>query len=162
MTVNRSKRMLTEAQKMLNLNQKDFGTYIGVSARTVNAWMGKAESRKCPVYLAEMTLRLARHDAAALENGEQPSGMWRWAVVDADSRGEYLYVFGSRPEAIREADMMWKHLTDREKSKLERFEVALIHVTLTDSRHERWTYYGYENGVVDGDAYEVAKDYLSK
>lgn len=158
--INQSKEMLAEAQQLLSLNQKDFGTYIGVSARTVNAWMGKAESRKCPVYLAEMTLRLARHDADALENGEQPSGMLRWAVIDADSRGEYLHVFGSKPEAVREAESLWNHLTEKERSKLERFEVALIHVTLSDSRHERWTYYTDEHGDADAYQYDFGKDYL--
>lgn len=157
-----SKELLIEAQKALRLNQKDFGTWIGVSARTVNAWMGKAESRSCPIYWAEMALRLAKRDAEAMEAGERTSGMFRWAVIDSDGFTEVLSVYGSKPEAIREAESIWNHFTDREKAKAERFEVGLIHVQLIDARIEKFTYFEDENGQIDSDVYEVAKDYLSK
>lgn len=161
---NRSKRMLAQAQKTLGVNQKTLGTYIGVSARTVNSWMGRVESRTCPVYVAEMVLRLAQADAHALENGDRPSGMFRWAVISDDGFTEQLTVFGSRPEAIREAEMLWDHLTDAEKKKQERFEVGLVHVTLSGDEREPFTYCQYSDNPndIDADVYEIAKDYLRK
>lgn len=156
-----SKEILQEAQRMLGLSQKDFGTYIGVSARTVNSWMGKAESRSCPMYVAEMALRLAKADTRARNFSDHTSGMFRWAVIQDSGNVETLDVYGAKADAIREAEMYWNHLTDREKANQERFEVGLAHVTLSESESEPFTYFESDFGI-DADVYEVAKDYLKK
>ena len=155
------KEMFAEAQEMLDLNQKEFGVYVGVSTQTMNSWM--TEKRVCPDYVAEMALRLARVDAQALKNGEQATGMMRWAVIDEiQNRDEYLTVCGSKAIALREAEIQWSHLTDREKKNRARFDVALIHVCLTDRNYDgsRFAYFEREDGSVDGDVYEVAKNWL--
>lgn len=155
------KEMLTEAQNALELNQKELGVYIGVSTRTVNSWM--TEKRACPDHVAEMAMRLANVDAQALENGERTSGMMRWAIIDEiRDRDEFLTVCGSQADALREAETDWTHLTDREKKNRARFEVALIHVCLTECDYDgsRFSYYVREDGSVDADVYEVSKDWL--
>lgn len=157
-----SKDILIRAQQTLGLTQKDFGTFIGVSARTVNSWMGKAETRSCPMYLAEMALRLAEADARAIEEDTQRSGMFRWALIQDNGFTETLDVFGSLPEAMREAEMSWNHLTDRERKKMRRFLVGDVHVMLTGLPREPFTYFTEESGVIDSDVGEIAADYLRK
>jgi len=155
-----SKDMLMRANNLLGLTQKDFGTYIGVSIRTVNSWM--TGDRTAPDHVAEMALRLAEVDSRALEDGERTTGMYRWAVISSSGIDEFLTVCGSKADALRAAEDDWKHLTPREKEKLERFEVGLIHVCLTDAMgyDGRFSYFEDSAGRVDGDVYECAKDYL--
>ena len=153
--------MLKEAQELLNLNQKELGTYIGVSTRTVNSWM--TGERTCPDHVAEMALRLARIDAKALEEDEPTTAMMRWAVIDSYGIDEYLTVCGSKADALREAENDWNHLTAAEKANRERFLVGLINVQICEKAGfgGRFEYANIE-GRIDGDVYECAKDRLDK
>ena len=152
--------MLKAAQEILDLNQKELGVYIGVSWRTVNNWFTGA--RQVPAYVAEMALRLAEVEAEALDAGDPaPTGMYRWAVISSYGTDEFLTVCGSKADALREAETQWSHMTEAEKTKAERFEVGLIHVQICDGNDGRFCYFD-NNGEIDGDVHELAKDYLQK
>ena len=155
-----NRSMLKQAQEELKLNQKELGVYIGVSTRTINSWM--TGERECPSYVAEMVRRLARIDRKALEDGENTSGMFRWAVIDEIRDGdEYITVCGSKADALREAEKDWKHLLPKEQERRARFQVALIHVAVMEREVDgtRFTYFTDHNGRIDGDVYEVAKNF---
>lgn len=152
-----SREMLQEAQNELGLSQKELGIYIGVSARTINSWMGPAESRTCPLYVAEAALRMAQADMAMLEEKAIATGMMRWALINEDNRSEDLHVYGAKADAIRDAEIYWSHMTKAEQERTERFEVGLIHAALTGSGS--FSYYEDENGLIDADVYEVAKSW---
>lgn len=151
---------LKEAQEILDLNQKELGVYIGVSTRTINSWM--TGERECPAYVAEMALRLAQVDRNAMENGENVSGMFRWAVIDEIQDGdEFLTVCGSKADAIREAQRDWERLTPKDRERRARFEVGLIRATLMDQTVDgsRFTYYQDSKGHIDGDVYDTTKSW---
>lgn len=155
-----NRSMLKQAQEELKLNQKELGVYIGVSTRTINSWM--TGERECPFYVAEMVRRLARIDRKALEDGENTSGMFRWAVIDEIQDGdEFLTVCGSKADALREAQRDWEHLLPKERERRSRFEVGLIHVAAMEQAVDgtRFTYYQDHRGHFDGDVYEVAKNF---
>lgn len=158
----KGKEMLKKAQEMLGLTQKELGVYIGVSTRTVNSWM--TGERTCPDHVAEMAARLTEVDAKALEEGEPTTGMMRWAVISSDGGDEFLTVCGSKADALREAETGWNHMTQREKEKAERFEVGLIHVCLAEDHasESRFSSFTRDDGTIDADVYECAKDYLQK
>jgi transcriptional regulator with XRE-family HTH domain len=150
--------MLKEAQNLLDLNQKELGVYIGVSQRTISNWFTGA--RQVPAYVAEMALRLAEVESEALDAGDPaPTDMYRWAVISSYGTDEWLTVCGSKADALREAEGQWSHMTEAEKAKAERFEVGLIHVQIC-SDGENCFSYSESNGVVDGDVYELAKDFI--
>lgn len=152
-----SRELLQEAQETLGLSQKELGTYIGVSARTINSWMGPAESRTCPLYVAEAALRMAKADMAMLEEKGTATGMMRWALINGDGHTEDMHVYGAKADALRDAENYWIHLTAKEKDRTERFEVALIHAALTD---DGFSYYESEDGRIDADVYDTAKSWL--
>lgn len=152
-----SRELLQKAQEALGLKQKELGVYIGVSARTINSWMGPAESRTCPVYVAEAALRMAQADQILIRETGIATGMMRWALINDDGHTEDLHVYGAKADAIRDAEMYWKHLTKAEQEKTERFEVGLIHAALTGSGV--FSYYEDESGSIDADVYEVAKNW---
>ena len=156
----RNLKMLKKAQIMLELNQRELGTYIGVSQRTINNWM--TETRAVPAYVAEMTLRLADLDMKALDAGEPTSEMFRWAVISSRGIDEWIDVYGSKADALREAEADWKHLTPTEQKSMERFMVGLIHVCYHPSHDGKFDWIELSNGEIDGDVYECAKDYLEK
>lgn len=152
--------MLRKAQEILELNQNDFGTYMGVSSHTINNWM--TGRRKCHSGMAEMTLRLAELDAERLENGEPTSGMMRWALIESYGRDEWMTVFGSKADAIRRAKAEWDQLQPSERKNLTRFEVSLVRVQITDKikNQPRFSSYCDESGRCDADAYETEKDWI--
>ena len=155
-----NRSMLRQAQEELKLNQKELGVYIGVSTRTINSWM--TGERECPSYVAEMALRLAQIDRIALEDGDPASGMFRWAVIDEIENGdEFLTVCGSKADALREAEKDWNHLLPKERERRARFQVGLIHVAVMERETDgtRFTYFTDHSGRIDGDVYEVAKNF---
>lgn len=152
-----SRELLQEAQNLLGLTQKDIGVYIGVSARTINSWMGPAETRTCPLYVAEAALRMAQADRKLMRETATATGMMRWALISDDGWNEDLHVYGAKADALREAEIYWNHLTKAEQGKKERFEVGLIRAALTGSGS--FGYYEDENGLIDADVYEVAKSW---
>ena len=153
-----SKETLQEVQDMLGLSQKDLGTYIGVSRRTISNWM--TDTRECPFCTAELTLRIAEADLRALDEGEPASGMMRWALIDESEHEETLRVYGSKADAIRDAEVYWTHMTEKEKEREVRFQVGLVHATLAATNTgNAFTYHEDENGWIDADVYEVAKDW---
>lgn len=160
--VSESKARLQAVQEKLKLNQKQLGIYIGVSARTVNAWMGKKESRECADYIVEMAERLAEVDARALENGEPTTTMMRWAVIDETHTDTFITVCGDKADALREGQSDWDHLTAWEKENdVVHFSVGLICVQLTEDHGKR----SFEQALLpdgifaDGDIYDVAKEW---
>lgn len=155
-----SRELLQEAQELLGLTQKELGTYIGVSARTINSWMGPAETRTCPLYVAEATLRMAQSDLRGIDNCDWRTSMMRWALVTDDGQLEDLHVYGAKADALREAETYWNHLTKEEQEKLQRFEVSLVKVSLIlDEGYGRFSYHETDDGWIDSDAYEVAKSW---
>ena len=150
--------MLLEAKNLLNLNQKELGVYCGVSARTVNTWM--TGEKTCRDYVAEMVLRLAKVDSKALEYGEPTTNMMRWALISSYGSDEWLTVCGSKTDALRLADEEWKHMTESERQREEKFLVGLVNVQLNDGLEcdSRFTYSEIE-GRIDSDIYEILKDY---
>lgn len=153
--------LLKEAQRLTGLNQRTFGTYIGVSFRTISNWM--TETRSTPVYVAEMALRIAKYDTEAVEEGNPTSGMFRWSVISENGQGdEQILCCGSKADALREAEEYWNHLTEREKKAAQRFEVSLIHVCYQPTFEGSFAYYEDEHGRCDSDTYDTAKDWIHK
>lgn len=155
----KNNELLEATQQMLNLNQKELGAYIGVGTRTVNSWM--TGDRQCASYVAEMAYRLATVDAEALKNCEPTTGMYRWAVIDDTGSDVFLTVCGSHTDAIREGEMLWSHMTNREKNGTQSFMVGLIHVCVIEDRVDgcHFSMFENENGQIDSTIYEVAKQY---
>ena len=151
--------ILKDTQEALNLNQKQFGTYIGVSIRTISNWMTGV--RQCPIYIAEMAARLAESDLRALDQAETPSGMFRWCVISSKGMDEWVQPCGSKADALRQAESDWNHLTAKEKENQERFMVGVMHVCYEPGYDGPFNLYTREDGSCDGDVYEVAKDYLA-
>lgn len=152
--------LLEEAQELLNLNQRELGIYIGVSARCVNAWM--TGERSVPSYVAEMANRLAHIDAVAMAEDRPTSTMARWAVIRSSGLDEFIDVYGNKADALRAADVEWKHLTASEKKKTETFMVGMVNVQIIDEpmADSRFQQAVLENGSIDADIYDVAKDFL--
>lgn len=154
-----SREMLQEAQELLGLTQKELGAYIGVSARTINSWMGPAETRTCPLYVAEAALRMAEADIRGIKNCDWRTSMMRWALITNDGI-ENLHVYGAKADALREANIQWSRLTKEEREKLQRFEVSLVNVSLVlDEGFGRFSYQETDDGWIDSDPYEVAKNW---
>ena len=63
-------------------------------------------------------------------------------------------------DAIREAEDDWKHLTPAEREKCDRFEVSKIAVSLNPSFDGPFSWYEEEDGWIESNIYECAKDYL--
>ena len=156
-------KTLKETQKALGLSQKEFGVYIGVSTRTINAWMSEGQPNTCPTYMVELISRIADADLKALEEGEPTTRFQRWAVISSDGGDEFLTVKGNQADALREAEMLWNHLTAKEKASLTTFQVGLVNVQLVEKHgHDGPFAYAEDgNGVIDADVYEVAKDFLA-
>ena len=155
---NDSLELLKSVQESLELNQRNFGTYIGVSIKTISNWM--TETRQVPEYVAEMAARIAKYDLKALDEGEPTSRMIRWAVISGNGTDEWIHVCGSKADAIREAEDDWKHLTPAEREKCDRFEVSKIAVSLNPSFDGPFSWYEEEDGWIESNIYECAKDYL--
>lgn len=155
---NAALNMLKETQEALHLNQKQLGTYIGVSIRTISNWM--TGTRQCPIYIAEMAARLADADLKALENDEPTSLMDRWCVISSRGMDEWIQPCGSKADALRQAESDWKHLTQREKEKYEKFMVGRMHVCYSLSYDGAFSVYELADGSADSDVYECAKDYI--
>ena len=153
-----TKEMLQEAQAMLGVTQKDLGVYIGVSKRTISNWM--TDTRECPMHVAELTLRMAESDTNALNEGIPASGMMRWALIDEAEHDETLRVYGSQADAIRDAEVYWAYLTEKERERRVRFQVGLVHVSLAQlNTNSMFAYYEAHDGSIDADVYEIAKDW---
>jgi len=152
--------LLEEAQELLDLNQRELGIYIGVSARCVNAWM--TGERAVPSYVTEMANRLAHIDAVAMAEGRPTSTMARWAVIRSSGLDEFIDVYGNKADALRAAEVEWKHLTASEKKKAETFMVGMVNVQICDEpmADSRFQQAVLENGSIDADIYDVAKDFL--
>lgn len=72
----------------------------------------------------------------------------KWVAISANDNVEEMKVFESKEAAIKEAVMLWEHLTDREK-KNNRVMAALANVDETGNYAE------LENGNIDADLREV-------
>lgn len=145
-----AQEMLHEAQEMLQLTQKDFGVYAGVSARTVNSWF--TGDRKCPDHVAELILRIAISDVSAIGEDDEPtSTMWRWAWIDAAGIDMDITPYGSKVDAMRAAEQYWQRMTKHDKGRRTTYQVGLMKFELT------------EDGLQpeDPDVYDIAKDWLS-
>lgn len=154
---------LKHVQELLHLNQRELGVYAGVSTRTVNSWM--TGDRKCQEWTAELIERIAIADAKAIEAGEPTSGMWRWCLIEMRKYGledEHVTVYGSKVDAMRDAECVWNHLTEREKKHVTEFFVAKSYVQVTEERamEPRFDVYEYADGSVFSEAYDIAKDWL--
>jgi hypothetical protein len=134
---------------------------MGVSTRTANSWLGKAETHQCPAHFAEMVDRCAEADLDALDEDRPVTSMMRWAVIDEGQHDENLTVCGCKADALREAEMLWSHMTEKEQSRCVRFEVGLVRVGYTgEGRYgSPFGYWTDENGRCDADVYEVAKSW---
>lgn len=159
-----NKERLQALQKELGLTQKALGTYIGVSARTINSWMGKAESRECPEYVIELAERCAQADLKAMEEDEPATPMMRWTFITGTAMDEYITVCGSKADALREAESYWKSLTDSEKKNRSVHAVALMNVEIARGNRGETV---FQNATIDGNAadadwYDTAKDWIGK
>lgn len=155
-----STEMLREAQRTLELTQKELGVYIGVPTRTINAWM--TEYRVCPDHTAELVYRLAQVDRERLDDGIPTTSMYRWALMRSYRTDEFLDVYGSKADAMRDAEYEWQHMTEAERESSRRFEVGLVHVQICEKDWEgkRFQYAEIDDrGRVDGDVYEFGKDW---
>lgn len=156
-----NKERLLEVQKKFGFSQKELGAYIGVSTRTINSWMGKAESRECPDHLVELIERVAEADIKAIEADEQPTTMMRWTYIFGSGMDEWMIVCGSKADALREAASGWDSLTDREKQYRKTHAVALLHVQLYKDGHGyQFTSADMGDGWADADWYDTAKNWL--
>lgn len=145
--------LLNEARERLGMNQKEFGVYAGVSTRTINSWF--TGYRTCADHVAEMITRLASMDKLALDNGEETSIMRRWCLVRSYGQDEFMTAYGSKADALRDAQMEWDHMTKKEKANSETFEVILTDVCLTDR-----TIDGCFGWAAGAEVLEVAKSWI--
>ena len=148
--------------KLGAISQRDLAAYAGVPLRTLTSWLNG--SRECPGYVIELIERIAEADAKALEEDRPTSVMERWAVISQEGMDEWATVCGSKADALTEASRQWDHLTDTEKKAQSVFMVGLIHCQIIDPKPytSRFSWALMEDGIsVDGDIYEIAKDYLA-
>ena len=145
--------VLKDAQEMLGMNQKEFGVFAGVSTRTVNSWF--TGYRTCADHVAEMIHRLADLDSRMLASGEETSILRRWCLVRSYGQDEFMTAYGSKADAIRDAQMEWDHMTKKEKANSETFEVILTDVCLTDR-----TIDGCFGWAAGAEVLEVAKSWI--
>nr|DAE83991.1 MAG TPA: hypothetical protein [Bacteriophage sp.] len=84
----------------------------------------------------------------------------KWCVVEDFSTTkmtEALIVCDSKEDALKEAKYRWEHLTEQEKKSCDSFAVVLCNVNESQFGGEHWA--EDEQGNVDSDWYEVAKQY---
>ena len=156
-----AKARLQAIQERMHLTQKQLGIYIGVSARTVNSWMGLASSRSCPDHVVELVERLSSHDMQLIEDGERSAPMMRWAVIDSTKTDEFLTVCGSKADAVRQGELEFSQLTAGEKKDRQSFIVGLIKVQLVEDGGKMiFSWYTSPEGWGDGTVYEIAKRYI--
>ncbi len=79
--------------------------------------------------------------------------MKKWSIIDNCGTDEYLTVCEGREQAIEKADSEWNGFTAADKKRRKSYMVGLINVD------ENGDYYMEENGNIDADIYEVAKEY---
>ena len=79
--------------------------------------------------------------------------MKKWCVIDATNTDEWLTVCKSKEAALKEASDHWDSMTDSDKKKRTRFLVGICNVD------ESGNYLEDENGNIDADAYEIAKEW---
>lgn len=144
---------LKAVQERLGLNQKELGVYAGVSTRTINSWL--TGYRACPDHVAELIRRVAEMDYQALQDGDETSIMQRWCLVRSYGIDEFMTAYGSQADAMRDAQIEWDHMTEKEKTSAETFEVILADVCLIDR-----TIDGCFGWAGDGEVREVAKNWI--
>lgn len=76
-----------------------------------------------------------------------------WAIIDNCGVDEYKEVFDSKEQALEAAEIGWNRLTDTDKKRRESYIVGLINVD------DNGYYNEDENGNIDADIYEIAKEY---
>ena len=159
MNMNTKERLINIRTELGGLNQRELSAYIGAPIRTVASW--SSDERDCPEYVLELIERIAEADARSIEEGCPASIMERWAVIDAAGMDEWLTVCGSKADALKEAARQWGTLTDSEKKDRLTFMVAKIHCQIFEGRpHDgRFTWAELPDGSIDGDVYEIAKDF---
>lgn len=146
--------------KLGAISQRDLAAYAGVPLRTLTSWLNG--SRECPGYVIELIERIAEADVKALEEDRPTSVMERWAVIDQEGMDEWVTVCGSKADALQEASRQWKQWQDHKNISV--FMVGLIHCQIIDPKPytSRFSWALMEDGIsVDGDIYEIAKDYLA-
>lgn len=77
----------------------------------------------------------------------------KWAIIDNCGTDEYKELFDSKEQAIEAADIGWNGLTDTDKKRRDSYLVCLINVD------ENGDYNEDDNGNIDADIYEIAKEY---
>lgn len=154
------KERFAKLQKELKLNQKQLAAYVGVSIRTMNSW--RTGDRECPDHVAELAERVAHSDLQAIKNDLPTSHMMRWAIVDTTYTDEFVTVYGSKADAVRDAEVVWNQLTLSEKKNRQSYMVALIKVQYQPDHDGPFSWAIYTDGSCDGDYYEVAKDYTEE
>lgn len=85
----------------------------------------------------------------------------KWCIInDMTSKRalEELTAFNSKEEALKEAEIEWKHLKDNDKKDKDRFTVGLCNVE--EYKTGCWQYAEDETGNIDATVYEVAKEYI--
>ena len=86
--------------------------------------------------------------------------MKKWCIID-DSISkrslETLEVYESKEEALEEAEAQWDHMSEHDKKDRDSFTVGLCNVEQCEDGS--WQQVEDENGNVDADIYEIAKEF---
>ena len=79
--------------------------------------------------------------------------MKKWCVIDQKENDEFLTVCESKEVALEQAGHDWDRMTDIDRKHRTCFFVGLCNVD------ESGNYFEDENGNIDADVYEIAKEW---
>lgn len=86
--------------------------------------------------------------------------MKKWCIIDnmTSKRAlEEVTAFNSKEEALAEAEKEWNHLSISDKKSRDSYTVGLCNVE--EYKPNCWHYVEDENGNIDADIYEIAKEF---
>ena len=87
--------------------------------------------------------------------------MKKWCIIDSAGSDEWIQAFDSKAEALAAAEAEWSHLSDHDKGRRSSYLVGLANVEPSSGfLSTGWSYAeDPETGEIDGDIYEVAKQF---
>lgn len=86
--------------------------------------------------------------------------MKKWCVIDDATEKNMLcemYAYDTIEKALEEGQKRWDHMTEHDRNARDHFMVGLCNVE--PGFHGTWDFVEDDNGNVDTDIYEIAKEW---
>lgn len=82
--------------------------------------------------------------------------MLKWCIIYNNGNLETVKAFDTKEEALAKAESEWQYFTSYDRKRIEFYGVGICNV---EYEAGCWQYAELENGIIDGDIYEIAKEF---